>query len=326
MPEVRTLIYREPAGYDKKDLAHAIASKFTYLEGIERNYSDRNAIMLLKVKKPRLDQVADILDCRENYLRLRSERLDGDVMHDSELSRAQVFHPFRQELEAWYIERTYAKGTNPSTVQMLPPRIVRLLEDPEMMQLFAHCIATDAVEMIEGKGWLWHGPDRDVVLTDFEDDPYADVIRAAVIFVLKQGEGRRGGLITIAPEAARHSVLQSAQDKGLTRDEMLVKFVEQRLDAFLKQHAPESMHTPLKMVFTFYCDPQTHRPAIPRKLAMMSGLRVCKTGRLFEVQNCIRQNHFLFRPIQKTTPSEVPNHRVLQGAGEIHLSNGTPTG
>jgi len=273
-PETRILVYREPAGTQKLDLADSIALRLGTIEGVLNNYSDRNAITLVKVKKPSLDQIIDIQDCRDDYFALRADRLNNNEAHDKELRRAQVFHPFRQELESWYIERYYLKKVNSADVPALPPRVVRLLEDPEMMQFFVHGIATGAVERA-AEGWVWHGPNGSVALTDSEDDPNADVVKAAVIFALKQGEGRRGGLTTIPREAARLSVNNSAQAKGLTRDEMLVKFVENRLekpdgekwglDKFLAAHAPEHLHGPLKMVFTFYCDPKT-RTALSQRV------------------------------------------------------------
>lgn len=55
VPERRTLVYREPTGNNKKDLADHIALKLGTLEGIERSASDRNAITLIKTKKPNLD-------------------------------------------------------------------------------------------------------------------------------------------------------------------------------------------------------------------------------------------------------------------------------
>jgi hypothetical protein len=258
VPETRTLVFSEPSGDSKKDLANSIVVEFGNLEGVERAYSDRNAITLVKIKKPSLTQIRDIEVCQQDYFKLRADRPNNDETHDNELRRAQVFHPFRQELEAWCIERYYMVNVvkNSDSVPMLPPRVARLLEDPEMMQLFVHGIATGAVEMIGGKGWLWHGPDEDVELSVYDDDPAGDVIGAAVNFALKQGEGRINGLRTISREAARQSVVRSAQDKGQSLDEMLVEFVERGLDAFLKQHAPEAMRAPLKMVFTFYCDPQ----------------------------------------------------------------------
>lgn len=267
VPESRTLVYREPAGGNKKDLADSMALKLGSLEGVERSYSDRNAITLVKIKKPSLDQIIDIQDCRDNYFSLRADRLNNNEAHDKELRRAQVFHPFRQELEAWYIERYYLKRVNSADVPALPPRVVRLLEDPEMMQVFVHGIATGAVEST-ADGWVWHGPDSDVPLTSSDNDPNADVVKAAVIFALKQGEGRRGGLTTIPREAARQSVHKSAQRKDRTRDEMLIEFEKEKLDQFLEHHAPEQLRAPLKMVFTFYCDPKTrtglqHRANLP---------------------------------------------------------------
>jgi hypothetical protein len=267
VPESRTLVYREPAGGNKKDLADSMALKLGTLEGVERSYSDRNAITLVKIKKPSLDQIIDIQDCRDDYFALRADRLNNNETHDKELRRAQVFHPFRQEMEAWYIERYYLKRVNSADVPTLAPRLVRLLEDPEMMQLFVHGVATGAVEPAAA-GWVWHGPGRDVTLTSSEDDPGADVVKAAVIFALKQGEGRRGGLTTITREAARQSIHKSAQAKDRTRDELLVEFEKEKLDKFLDEHAPEELRAPLKMAFAFYCDPKTrtglqHRVNLP---------------------------------------------------------------
>jgi hypothetical protein len=255
VPETRTLIYLEPKGGNKKDLADSLALKLGSPESVETKYSDRNAIALVKMKKPSLNQIVDIELCRKDYFALRAESTNNNEGHDKQLRRAQVFHPFRQELEAWYIERYYLHKVSSSEVTTLPPRITRLLEDPEMMQIFVHGIATGAVESTP-QGWVWHGP-TDLVLTSTEEDPTADVIKAAVTFTLRQGDGRRGGLTPISREDARKSVNKSAQAKGKTRDEILVEFVNDELDNFLTENAPESLRTPLKMVFTFYCDPKT---------------------------------------------------------------------
>lgn len=267
VPETRTLVFREPTGDKKRDLASSLILSFGTLEGVERAYSDRNAIALVKIKKPSLNEIVDIQECRDDYFTLRAGRLNNNEAHDKELRRAQVFHPFRQELEAWYIERSYRNRTNLKDVPTLPPRLVRLLEDPEMLQFFVHGIATGAVESLNGS-WIWHGPERDIVLTTKKDDPDADVVKAAVIFALKQGEGRRDTLVPISREDARKSVDNSAQKAGKTADEMLVAFMNGRLDQFLNKHAPDHLREPLKMVFTFYCDPNTrtalqHRVNLP---------------------------------------------------------------
>jgi hypothetical protein len=256
VPEARTLVYRAPSGSNKETLADSIRLKLGQLEDVEQSYSDHNAITLIKVKKPSLNQIRDIELCRNSYSDLRADSLNDDQAHDTELRRAQVFHPFRQELEAWYIERYYRRKESSVDVPTLPPRIARLLEDPEMMQIFVHGIATGAVEP-GADGWVWHGPNEDILLTSKENEPQADVIKAAVIFALRQGEGRPGGLRPITREGARLSVNHRAQAQGKTRDQMLVDFVNTRLDNFLNENAPEQMRKPLSMVFKFYCDPGT---------------------------------------------------------------------
>jgi hypothetical protein len=268
-PETRTLIFRAPSGDNKNDLANSIIMEFGTLDGIERSYSDHNAITLVKIKKPSLNEIRDIEVCQTDYFKLRAERPNKNEEHDKALRRAQVFHPFRQELEAWYIERNYLRKVNSAAVPALPPRVTRLLEDPEMMQLFVHGLATGAVQSI-ADSWIWHSPDgEDLILTSTEDDPGADVVKAAVIFAVKQGEGLSRGLRTISPAAAKQSVIKSAQATGHNRDELLAEFVkDSALDDFLTKHAPERLHQPLKMVFTFYCDPMTrtglrHRVNLP---------------------------------------------------------------
>lgn len=255
-PETKVLVYKEPQGSDKKNLADALTGKLTPVD-IERAYSDRNSITLIKVKKPSLNEIVDLQDCRQDYFRLRADQFSGDDKHDQELRRAQVFHPFRQELEAWYIERFYQKRVRNVEIQPLPPRLVRLLEDPEMLQYFLQGIATGAVEKVNGQGWVWHGPEEDLELTLDEENPYADVIKAGVIFALRQAEGARGGLRRILRDAAKQSVTEAAQKQSRSRDELLGEFLKQGLDPFLAEHAPATLRDPLKMLFTFYCDPKT---------------------------------------------------------------------
>jgi hypothetical protein len=252
------LVYKDPLAPEKRNLATAIRAALSVnpelrVNDSETTHSDKNSITLLKVKRSNVKQNRDIRDCRNDYVALRDASLNNDEKHDMELLRAQVFHPFPQELEAWYIERCYSREVNSSDVPALPPRIVRLLEDPEMMQIFVHAIATGAVERIENKGWYWHGPDGDFVLSEHEDEPTADVVKAAVIFLLKKGKGQRGD--SIPREAARQSVLESARKRGRARDEMLIEFAKEGLDSFLETNSPADLRLALKIVFRFYCDP-----------------------------------------------------------------------
>jgi hypothetical protein len=166
----------------------------------------------------------------------------------------------------------------------IPPRIVRLLDEPAMMQAFVWCLATGAVEKAKGKGWVWYDTvnDREVMLIDEDSNPNADLVQAAVVFVLQQREGRRGGMIRVNLEDARRSAIDAAQKKGKTRDQMLDKF-RQGLDDFLKKHLKTSNiaqkseimesrerqeRLGLKMVLDFYGAPDT-RTALQHRMGQL---------------------------------------------------------
>jgi hypothetical protein len=237
------LIFRNPQVPEKKNLAVAIKSALSEFPGLnvkdsQDTHSDKNSITLLKVKKPNLDQIIDLVKCRGEYLDMQTRDLTGDAAYDYEVYRAQVYHAFRAELEAWFIERRFMKKNGRrSDAYEIPPRIVRLLDEPAMMQAFVWCLATGAVEKVRGQGWVWHDTanGRDVTLIDEEENPGADLVQAAVVFVLQQREGRKGGMIRVNYEDARQSAIDAAQKQGKTRDEKLGEF-RQKLDAFLKEH------------------------------------------------------------------------------------------
>ena len=265
-----TLIYRDPVDNNKRNLARAIlqsVSKLGSRDLTESHHSDRFSLTLLKIRKPNLDVITNIRECRDDYFRWQQASKNGHQDNDGQLYRAQVYHPFRPELEAWYIERRHFllnnKGMQPE--DHISPRIVRLLEYPAMMQAFVHCVATGAVERVDGN-WVWHdmANGRDVVLTEREVEATADLVRAGVIFVLQQREGRRQGLLPIRLEDARRSAVEKAQAQGRTRDEVLKDFVTSRLDAYLDENFAmgddETTHgrerRSLRMVFEFYAHPQ----------------------------------------------------------------------
>jgi hypothetical protein len=285
------LIFRNPQVPEKANLAVAIKSALSGFPGLnvkdsQDTHSDKNSITLLKVKKPNLDQVIDLVKCRDEYLDMQTRDLTGDAAYDDEVYRAQVYHAFRAELEAWFIERRFMKKNGRrldgrSESYEIPPRVVRLLDEPAMMQVFVWCLATGAVEKVKGQGWVWHDTanGRDVTLIDEEENPGADLVQAAVVFVLQQREGRKGGLIRISYEDARQSAGDAAQKQGKTRDEKLGEF-QQHLDAFLREHlksveaAQKSEATErrerqerqgLHMILDFYSDPET-RTALQHRM------------------------------------------------------------
>ena len=120
--------------------------------------------------------------------------------------------------------------------------------------------------------WVFHNrvSEKDIALTTSEE-PTADVMRAAVIFVLRQMEAKEGGRVRITLEQAKESVVSKAQTTNENPDDMVEAFVgkptepdsSKKLDQFLDEHfnveglAPnmaEREKQNLKMIFQFYGD------------------------------------------------------------------------
>lgn len=260
--EESKLIYAEPVGAAKNDLADliqmALGERNASTKDPERTHSDQNSITLLKVKKPNLSEIVNVDDCRLDYSRMQTAKLNGDK-RDNELYRAQVYHSVRPELEAWFIERRHWLDNGIKPDHLTPPRITRLLEHPDLMHAFVQCIAAGAIENT-GREWVWHAPFRDVKLSDYENDPNADVLRAAIVFTLQQREVGRN-LQSISLADARQSAQESARKQEKTLDELLEDFRKNRLDKFLSDCFPDgkSSHEgkALRVVFDFYANPST---------------------------------------------------------------------
>jgi hypothetical protein len=281
------LVFKNPEVPEKQNLATSIQAALGGQEAMKVNdsettHSDKNSITLLKIKKPNIDDIVDLRTCRDRYVDMQTEHLKGDNKHDDEVKRSQVYHAFRAELEAWFIERNYCLKRNVGTTERhIPPRIVRLLDEPAMMQAFVHCLATGSVEKMNG-GWLWHDTTNAQVVTlvSFADHPSADVVQAANTFVLLQREGLKGGRRRITLADALQSAIDMAKSKGKTRDAMLVEF-GQTIDIFLaknlrsaQKEMPQSKveaelnkqeRLGLEMVLDFYANPET-RTALQHRM------------------------------------------------------------
>jgi hypothetical protein len=267
------LIYADPVDPTKRNLAaavrDAVAKNIGNRDVASAHHADRFAITLLKIRKPRLDDIHNLQECRNEYLRWEVETRGKDDHQNQQLFRAQVFHAFRPELEAWCIERRHFLLDRHQSIQagdLLPPRIVRLLEHPAMIQTFVQCVAAGAVELA-ATGWVWHDTagGRDVVLTEREQEPRADLLRAAVVFTLQQREGRALGRIPIRLEDARRSADDKAKAKGLSRDQAVGEFLANGLAGYLSDHLSpgddEEAHRReiegMRLLFEFYGQPQT---------------------------------------------------------------------
>ncbi|SEH05751.1 tubulin-like doman-containing protein [Candidatus Venteria ishoeyi] len=282
-------IYKDPDDKAKKDFTATLQTALTQVgtntevKDAERLYSDRNSLTLMKIAKPAPFDVSNLYGpggCKDDYIREQNDVENNDYNHDQTLFRAQVYHTFRPELEAWFIERYHAHRTGeyigPETevnTVHISPRLSRLLEHPDMMQAFIRCIATGAVEKDERRIWVFHNTvkKKDIDLTTREE-PKADITRAAVIFVLRQQEGRHAGMQKIFLEDAMQSAIDAAQQKEIdaNADEVVEAFVGKPenteclpVDDFLDKHfqgtglnsaIADQEKKNLKMLFQFYGD------------------------------------------------------------------------
>lgn len=270
------LVFKDPVAPEKRNLATAIKAALERnptlrVNDSETTHSDKNSITLLKVKKPNLDDIEDLRSCRAQYIAMQTEQLRDDNKHDDEVNRSQVYHAFRAELEAWFIERRYCVTHHVSADEYhIPPRVVRLLDEPAMMQAFVQCLATGAIEKVKETGWVWHDTvnNDEVILASFGDNSRADVMQAAVTFVLLQHDARRKGL-RINLKDALQSAVDMAKKKGKTRDAMLNEF-RAKLDKFLNDNLRkgtgestvqidlyEKERRGLRLALDFYGDPET---------------------------------------------------------------------
>lgn len=236
----------------------------------ESLHSDPYSITLLKTVKPNPDEIHDLHRCAEDYVEMLRKNLVGKADHDQEIRRAQVYHLLRGEQEAWYIERQY-KQRAPDlflTADLLPPRIVRLLDEPERMKAFVDGVAIGVINF-DGESWIFDDKisNKQLVLAQRS----SSIMRAAAVFVIQQMEDRSGSISPISLANAENSIIQTAKSRGATRGELVRRFVEgAELEALLADHVrlsgiPESpeyqeaerVRTGLLRVFRFYGHPET---------------------------------------------------------------------
>lgn len=230
------------------------------------DHSDRFSICLLKVKKPTDSRdIQDIRDCQQEYLNFQKGTLSNFQQKDDDLRRAEVYHIFRAELEAWYLEReVFLRGDAlPLPENQIPPRIVRLLDEPARMSAFVKCLATGAIGRDEN-GWWWRDPKDQVVRLNDPSEGNPSVVRAAVNFVLRGQEGTNLGIRSISVQDALRSSATAASKKDMKESDLLREFAEQkRLEAFLDDAFPDAKSSlnyererrGLAMILKFYATP-----------------------------------------------------------------------
>jgi len=269
-------VYQAPQDSNKQNLATTLQAALNGAGNPATLHSDPNALTLMRICLPANDEVTNLTECKNAYMQEQMDDLTREDTHDKALYRAQVYHPFRAELEAWYIERMHYHHQLQEVIdtdKQITPRVTRLLEHPEMMQVFVRCIATKAIEKDDDKQiWVFHNSamKKDIELTT-NANPNADVMSAAVTFVLRQQEAKQGGRVQIILKHAKDSAVNAAQQADKNVNEMVEAFVgkptepdsSQQLDSFLDENfdtagldynIAEREKQNLKIIFQFYGD------------------------------------------------------------------------
>ncbi len=268
------LVYKNPGDVNQQTLAEALQGALGKLTGVratdsENQHSDVNSLTLLKTVKPNPDEIEDLHACSEDYLDKLRRATMGKADHDTPIRRAQVYHLLRGEQEAWYIERQLSRKSSTlfRVSDLLPPRLVRLLEDPDRIKAFVDGVATGVIAY-EGGNWLFR--DRIAKKELRLVTQSANLMRAAVVFVIQQVEDRPNSTEHLSLTNAQKSAVQAAQEKGLVKTEMVQAFVNgTELEDLLNNHirqtgAPESrdfqdaeqIKRGLSRIFRFYGDPE----------------------------------------------------------------------
>ena len=112
--------------------------------------------------------------------------------------RARAYHSFRCEQEAWTIERAQVLETGDIHFPLVPGQYVRLLDEPERVEMFAKALAAQVIRKQEAAlgGNIWvcgpQGDDRRLIYLNNPEDrnDAGDLHRAMVTFVFDQRDRR----------------------------------------------------------------------------------------------------------------------------------------
>lgn len=274
-PALARLVYKAPFDTAHRRIAESLDDKLHRHGGgnvkagdPEDTHSDPYSITLLKTVMPNPDEIADLQECAEDYYEIQQERTTGKAEQDQPIRRAQVYHIYRAEQEAWHIERRLARLENRrlKEADRLPPRLVRLLDRPVRMKAFVDAVGTGAVAY-DGENWIFHDTvaNRDIVLAQS-----GSLMRAAVTFVLQETEDKPGALTEIDATRAQDSATEFAKRSEARKTDLVWDYVNsQAFDRLLNDHvrveqrpgspehaANERLKQGLKRVFQFYGHPE----------------------------------------------------------------------
>ena len=182
---------------------------------------------------------------------------------DQQLRRAQTFHIFRAEQEAWYLERQMWRAASriANESERLSPRLVRLLAHPDRVKAFVECVATGSLAF-DDERWVFHDHVKGNTLAASRNK---SLMRAMTVFVLQRTEDRENSLADFDLASATESATTAAKAQGKRKRELVQHFIDNgSLDTLLQEHVlvPDNpaktlrTRAGLKQIFRFYGDPE----------------------------------------------------------------------
>ena len=164
-----------------------VADKYTLMASLAMRYQNTDIFKAL----------------RAEYLKARNNANPG--------WRAQTYHVFRCDQEAWHIERQQALKTGNKDFPEIPGDLARLLDDPKLSKLFGEALISEVIREVEpGRGVrVWacgkadeDNPDRLILLNDpAADNEPRDLLRAFVTFVMDKQDRRPHRQSPLEPDA-----------------------------------------------------------------------------------------------------------------------------
>jgi len=175
------------------NMAGRITHNLAGADGINQ-FKDRNVLAILMVDNAiPYQEVRAMEQMRNKYLAVRDE--------DHPEWRAETYHLFRCDQDAWRIEHQQVVETRDTHFPEIPGNLCRLLDDSKWVEMFTKALVTDVIRgqpmATGGKVWVC-GPvseqdsKRLIFLNDPDDDnDPRDLLRALVTFTMDRNDRRR---------------------------------------------------------------------------------------------------------------------------------------
>ncbi|WP_089723734.1 tubulin-like doman-containing protein [Candidatus Thiosymbion oneisti] len=225
-------VYNALAG--DSNMSGKITHNLTGTEGVSL-FKDRNVLAVLMVDNAIPYQEIRVMErMRSQYLAVRDE--------DHPEWRAQTYHIFRCDQEAWRMEHAQVVETRDTHFPEIPGQLCRLLDDPKSVETFTKALVTGVVrgQPVATGGRVWvcgpvteQGPKRLIFLNDPDDDKDPkDLLRALVTFAMDRNDRRRRIRGAIDLRRIQGWMEEALTAAGKTLEEIALAFKDAEPDLF----------------------------------------------------------------------------------------------